>query len=689
MPRAILSPLLALAALAACSDPSEPVDMFTDSGDGADWPSYGRTYDESHFSPLTEIDHDTIGQLGLEWYADLPPGTAVGSALAVDGTVFITSGLSILRAFDAVTGEVLWVHDPDVAQRAGQELRAAWGARGIAYWQGRIYVGTMDGRLVAVDARTGELAWEAQTTEPGSGLYITGAPRAFDGLVVIGNGGADFAGVRGHVSAYDAETGEQKWKFFTVPGNPADGFENAAMEMAAQTWSGEWWEHGGGGTAWNAITYDPKYRLVYFGTGNGAPWNARIRSPAGGDNLFLCSILALDADTGDYRWHYQVNPAETWDFTATMDIQLATLTIDGEPRDVLMQAPKNGFFYVIDRSTGTLISAEAYTEQTWAERIDLATGRPVERPGARPNGNLLTIWPGSMGGHNWQPMSFSHRTGLVYIPTIELPGIYDDRGIDYGSWRRNAQSVVYDTGFNIGDLDVSAPPEDATFGTLTAWDPVAQEQRWSVPFRAPQNGGLLSTEGGLVFQGQYDGKFVARDDENGEELWSFDAQTGILSQPITYTANGRQFVTVLSGVAGSATILGPLAAEFGWTYRGQHRRVLTFALGGNARLPDSAPQPVEPLAADDFEVNQALADAGAPDFLAYCATCHGSAAISGGAGPDLRASVAVADWPAFYSIVNDGTLLQAGMPGFPDLEERKIRALQHYIRREAEDALDR
>jgi quinohemoprotein ethanol dehydrogenase len=375
--------------------------LIADERDGANWPSFGRTYSETHASPLADINAGNVARLGLAWSLDLP-GISNGATvpLAVDGIVYFTVGQSIVHAVEATTGRLLWRHDPEVAKVAGRKLRITWGPRGIGWWEGKVYVGTTDGRLIAIDAKNGRQVWSAQTVDPGNELTITGPPRVFNGKVIIGNAGSEFGANRGYVTAYDAESGEQAWRFWIVPGNPADGFENAAMEMAAKTWTGEWWKFGGGGQAWNAMTYDPQFNRVYIGTGNGAPWNRKVRSPGGGDNLFLCSIVALDADTGEYAWHYQTTPGETWDYNSAMDITLATMTVDGRPRPVILHAPKNGFFYVIDRETGKVLSAEKFGKVTWAERVDLATGRPVEAPGARYEDGPALIWPSTMGVHN-------------------------------------------------------------------------------------------------------------------------------------------------------------------------------------------------------------------------------------------------------------------------------------------------
>ncbi|MEJ2604608.1 MAG: PQQ-binding-like beta-propeller repeat protein, partial [Gammaproteobacteria bacterium] len=351
----------------------------------SEWLAYGGTHYERRYSPLTDIDTENVGQLKVDWYLDLPRDVGlVSTPLVVDDVMYFTGTMNVVRAVDAVTGELLWQFDPEVGKAlAGKRQAGFVHNRGLTFYGDKVYTATWDGRLIAIDAKTGEKVWSVRTFPEDAALYITGAPKAFKGKVLIGNGGTETGPNRGFVTAYDAETGEEAWKFWIVPGNPADGFENAAMEMAAETWTGEWWKHGGGGNAWHGFTYDPEFDAVYIGTGNGSPWNRNIRSPDGGDNLFLCSVVALDPDTGEYRWHYQTVPGETWDYNSNMDIVLADLTIDGEQVKALLHAPKNGFFYVIDRATGELVSAEPFADVNWATHVDPETGRPVEVEGAR------------------------------------------------------------------------------------------------------------------------------------------------------------------------------------------------------------------------------------------------------------------------------------------------------------------
>ena len=648
-----------------------------DASDGRNWAAYGRTYSEAHYSPLTDIDTKTVGRLGLAWSLDLEPQNVLSTPLAVDGVIYLAVSYSIVHAVDAQTGELLWRYDPGVLERAGKKLRTGWGIRGLAYWKSRVFVGTHDGRLLAIDARTGKPVWSVQTLDPADGAFISGPPRVFDDKVVIGFGGADFGPIRGYVTAYDTATGKQLWRFWTVPGDPARGFENRAMELAAKTWNGKWWQYGGGGTVWNAMTYDPEFNRLYLGTGNGDPWNPQLRSPGGGDNLFLCSIVALDADTGEYVWHYQTVPGDAWDYNAAMDMTLAELTIDGRTRKVLMQAPKNGFFYVIDREDGRLLSARKLGKVTWAERVDLETGRPVLVPNARYEEGPIELYPSFQGVHNWFPMSFSPRTKLVYVPIIEMSSVYSAEGIDPKKWSPLPYSTQY-TGLAGGDGD---PQPDAAKSSLVAWDPLGARKVWEVPTPGPHNGGTLATAGDLVFQGLADGYLHAYSAQDGERLWSFFAGTAVVGTPITFLVGERQYVAILAGpLHGSAGGFGSMAAQFGWNAREHPRRLLAFALDETAKLPPAPPpRRVEPLIAEEFELDQELVSLGI-DQYARCVLCHGPGAVAGGTAPDLRASELPLSPDAFDVIVRGGSLEARGMPRFAELTDRELEALRHYIR---------
>jgi quinohemoprotein ethanol dehydrogenase len=592
--------VVAAVAMAGCAEPSSRADSETaleggtvvDAealaavGNGDNWLAYGRNFSEQRYSPLAQVDDGNVSQLGVAWYVDLPNDRSlVGTPLVVDGVLYYEGSYNVLRAVDAKSGELLWEYDPQVIETAGDRLRVVWDySRGIAFWKGAIYQATMDGRLIAVDARTGTELWSRMTVDPELPLYITGVPKVFKDKVIIGNGGTEFGQIRGYVTAYDAATGEQAWRWWTVPGNPADGFENEAMAMAAETWTGEWWNFGGGGTVWNGITYDPDFDVVYLGTGNGAPWNPKIRSPGGGDNLFLCAIVALDADTGEYRWHYQTTPGEAWDYNSNMDIVLADLTIEGRDVKALMHAPKNGFFYVIDRSTGQLISAEPFARTTWASEIDPETGRPVEIPGARYEEGEAEIYPSPWGAHTWHAMSYNPGTGLAYVPTMDIGAVYSDEGVDIKTWESP------DWAFEGTGVDLTVAEAETSSSALKAWDPVEQRAAWEVPLPGVWNAGTLTTAGNLVLQGRADGQLFAYRADDGSVLWTFDLGSGISAAPITYAVDGTQYVSLLVGWGAAMPALGTsLPAQHGWSYRVHPRRLVTFAIGGDVELPPSPP----------------------------------------------------------------------------------------------------
>jgi quinohemoprotein ethanol dehydrogenase len=684
----LVAAALVIIGLAACAGVERPAGSapegarIADDSDGSDWAAFGRTFGEQHYSPLTEINDGTVKDLGLAWSLDLGPGNPVTGPIAVDGVIYFASGYSVVHAVDAASGKLLWSYDPKVPEAAGRKLRQGWGSRGIAWWNGKVYTGTTDGRLMAIDTKTGQPVWSAMTVDKDDVRFISGPPRVFDGKVIIGHGGGDIGAIRGYVTTYDAETGKQLWRFYTVPGNPADGFESKAMEMAAKTWAGDWWKYGGGGTVWNAITYDAASDTVYLGVGNGSPWNHKIRSMGKGDNLFLSSIVALDAKTGVYKWHYQTNPGESWDYNASMDMQLAELLIGGRRRQVLMTAPKNGFFYVIDRTNGRLISAEPYVKVSWATKIDLKTGRPVEVPGARyPDGTTFTMWPGPVGAHTWLPMAFSPKAGLVYIPAIEMATSYSDKGIDRANWVRTPGNAV-DGAANPNFVVEDAGPENGT-SSLLALNPVTQKIAWKVPTPGFWNGGVMATAGNLVFQGRIDGQFNAYAADTGRLLWSFAARAPVIAPPITYRAGGRQYVTVLTGMGTSGGAFGPLLEKYRIDARTQAKRVLTFVIGGKAGLPAAENATIAAADDPDFKPDQKSADAGIENYGRRCATCHGVYAIAAGIAPDLRQSAIPAQAEAFASIVREGALVSQGMPRFEELTDEELAALRQYIRTEA------
>ncbi|HYD25943.1 MAG TPA: PQQ-dependent dehydrogenase, methanol/ethanol family [Croceibacterium sp.] len=685
--------LAAMAGLALAGSSAKPVAgdvtearLLAAEDDPDNWLSHGRTYAEQRFSPLTEIDEGNVGRLSLAWAVELDTSRGQeATPVVVDGTMYVTTAWSKVMAVDAATGEVLWNYDPEPKGAQGAFACCDVVNRGVAVWQGKVFAGTIDGRLVALDAATGEELWDTLTVDQAQPYTITGAPRVVRGKVIIGNSGAEL-GVRGYVSAYDAADGKLVWRFYTVPGNPADGPDGAASDdafarFAGATWHGRWWEMGGGGTVWDSIVYDPEFDQLLIGVGNGSPWNHRARSAGQGDNLFLSSILALDPDTGAYKWHYQVNPGETWDFTATQQITLADLVIDGRVRKVAMQAPKNGFFYVIDRANGKLISAEAYAPQNWAERIDLATGRPVERPEARYAEAPYLVYPSGIGAHAWHPMSYSPRTGLVYIPAMHVPLSYADDA-NYtrriGRWNTGVGFLAPPEGSVPGatPLERRAALAAMNKGMLVAWDPVKQEARWTVEMPWPWNGGTLATAGNLVFQGDPYGVFRARAADTGRELWSFDAQRGIVAGPVTYRAGGEQYVAVLAGYGGS---MG-MATTTEWMRRPPPNGVLlAFKLGGNGRLAPLPPMTPRPYAASNESFTRAQLAEGEAQYFAFCTICHG-----GPVNPDLFRSPMATSAEAWRAIVIDGALADNGMIGFkPWLTPEQAEAVRGYVLGEA------
>ena len=685
---------LALAAtLAACQKPASGAGNV----DGAriaaadtngEWVSNGKGYSEQRFSPLDKVSTANIGQLGLAWYAQFDTDRGQeATPLMIDGVLYTTTAWSKVFAFDAATGKQLWAFDPKVEGAKGFNACCDVVNRGVAVWKGHVFVGTVDGRLIALDAKTGTQAWSVQTTDTTKPYTITGAPRVIKDKVLIGNGGAEY-GVRGYVTAYDAATGKQIWRFFTTPnpqGKPDGAASDKVMaEKGYATWSpGEWTKTGGGGTAWDAIVYDPTLDLVYLGIGNGSPWNHVRRSGGKGDNLFLSSILALKPDTGAYVWHYQTTPGESWDYTATQPIMLADLTIAGQPRKVLMQAPKNGFFYVLDRATGALISAKNYTNITWATGVDMKTGRPVETPGARYEKTAVLQVPGPLGAHNWQPMAFNPKTGLVYIPTNVTPFAYtDDKDFKYkpGAW-----NVGVD--FLANALPTTAAQAKAAAalvkGQLIAWDPVQQKAVWTVDHPYFWNAGVLATAGGLVLQGSADAQLAAYDATSGKKLWSYKTGNGVIAAPMTYELKGEQYVAVMVGVGGGGQISAPGAMPQRSRLPG---RLMVFKLGGKAVAP-AFPAPVQPPALDLTKVTSTgNAQHGFATFNRNCQVCHGPNA-TGAWLPDLKRTPMLLTAEAWKGVIIDGNSAARGMASFARfLTPQDAEDIRAYVIEEAKKA---
>lgn len=667
--------------------------------DPANWITHGKTYSEQRYSLLDQVSRDTVGELGLAWFADMD--TARGqeaTPLVMDGKLYVTSAWSKVFAFDAATGEPLWSYDPQVPGETGVKVCCDVVNRGLAAWGNRLFLGTLDGRLVALDRDSGEVIWEKVTVDQSQSYSITGAPRVIDGKVLIGNGGAEF-GVRGYIAAYDAGDGKELWRFYTVPGDEGEDAPDY-LKAAAETWSGDVLTGdsgiGGGGTVWDSMAYDPELDLLYFGVGNGSPWNRAYRSPGPdgtgeGDNLYLSSIVAIRPNTGEYVWHYQTTPGETWDYTATQHIVLADMEIDGRTRQVLMQAPKNGFFYVLDRATGEFISAEPYIPLNWATGMD-ENGRPIENPETRVDvtGEPALVMPGPLGGHNWHPMAYHPGENLVYIPAFEAAMLYAPQS----DWKPDRQR-----GFNIGfDMGAGDLPPDMGFrrevqgtikGKLLAWDPVNQEAKWTVEHPGPWNGGVLATGGGLVFQGNSGSEFSAYDSSTGEKLWTFAAQTGVVAPPITYTVNGEQYVAVLAGWGGAFAITAD-----GTLIDQMHpvrniSRLLVFKLGGEAELPAEPALAAAPLDPPPSRASAATVELGREKYARYCSVCHAPGAVGSTVLPDLRRSGALDNRQAWQQIVHDGALQDNGMASFKgSLTPVEIEAIRAYVIKRANEDRD-
>ena len=675
---AVLAAIAAVATGAAAEgvDTLDGAAIVANETETKNWPTHGLDYAETRFSKLDQINTSNAGELGLAWSYDLQSTRGVeATPIVVDGTMFVTGSWSIVHALDAATGAELWVHDPEVPRDYAYKGCCDVVNRGVAVWQGKVFVATYDGRLQALDAATGDVAWEVDTIEDRSFSYtITGAPRIYGGKVVIGNGGAEY-GVRGYLTAYDAETGDQAWRWYSVPGDPADPYEGPEMARAALTWdpSGEYWKAGGGGTMWDSMAYDAETGIMYIGTGNGAPWNRDIRSPGGGDNLYLSSIVALNAETGEYVCHYQEVPGDNWDYTATQHIILADLVLDGRERKVMMHAPKSGFFYVVDRTDCGFISAEPFVQVTWAEGYD-ANGRPIEDPRARSAGETFEVVPSPYGAHNWHPMSYSPQTGLVYIPAQGVPLVLDQDSRD--AWTFNAHlpgRPHSNLGWNLGWLVSATPPSGRPFGHLLAWDPVKQEEAWRQQYVSPWNGGTLATAGHLVFQGSADGRFIAYDATTGATVWQTPVGSGIVAAPATFEVDGIQHVTVLAGWGGVYGITNKATDRVGPGH------VYTFKVGGDAAMPEFVVEdPGELLAGVAYDPEHY--QEGAAIYIANCVFCHGVPAVDGGGNMPNLGYADAEKIEGLRDILWSAAYEDLGMPDFSDrLTEEEIAKITAFI----------
>ena len=670
--RLIYSALLLLGMSGAVIAEPTVVNEQSISDPGTEWLNYGRGYKEQRFSPLDTVNRDNVDELDLAWSFKFDTARGMeATPLVHNGVIYVSTGWSHVHALDARTGEQLWHYDAEVPK--DHLIKTCCGAvnRGVALWQGdaetglQVFFGTLDGRLVALNAETGEANWVIETTPDNSNYSVTGAPRVVDGKVIIGNGGAEL-GVRGYITAYDTATGDQLWRFYTVPGDPSKPQEHPALDAAVKTWGGDEWHKlgGGGGTVWDSLVYDPELNLLYIGTGNGSPWNRDLRSPGGGDNLYLSSIVALRPDTGEYVWHYQVTPKDNWDYTATQQLTLAELEINGEQRKVIMQAPKNGFFYVLDRVTGELLSAEKFAKVTWASHIDMETGRPVETEYAdyQSNGGSY-IWPSPYGAHNWQPMSFSPKTGLMYIPAQNIPHFFSaQKTVKYQLNRWNTGVDLNQSRDPKSWVAGKASADALIWGELLAWDPVKQEAAWKVHHDKPANGGVLSTAGDLVFQGMGTGTFAAYDADNGDRLWQYQSDSAVLAGPMTYELDGEQYIAVAQGSGG--TVMLTIGDELKRNKVNQNK-LLVFKLGDFGQTADLADESLATILALGHEANTdpEVIRKGEELYGHNCGSCHGLSAKSNYVVPDLR-YMSEQTHVDFTGIVLGGSRSHKGMVGF-------------------------
>ncbi len=647
----------------------------------ANWLVKGGNAKGQHYTPVAAINDGNVAELSLAWATNIPaPDGIAATPIVVDGTIYVSAAYSVAYALDGTTGEVLWSYDPDVRSRLVQDPGMSWAARasrGLAVWGGRVYLTTADCRLVALDAKNGEKDWSVQTCDIQQGYGISDSPYVGGGKVFVGNNGSE-SGFRnrGYVSAYDAASGEMLWRFFIVPSSNAEENTTPALRMAAKTWTGDALEtYGGGGSAWNEMTYDPESGLLFFGTGGALPYSWHVRSPDGGDNLFTSSVLALNADTGEYAWHYQTVPEDSWEYNATMNIALADLEIEGESREALVIAPKNGFHYTLDRLTGELLAADKFAKVNWATHINLETGRPVYGPAAeywrQGDDGATVVWPNMWGAHSWNPMAWHPELSLSFIPVVDVPSIIRD----------------YEDGDFIDTLQMFTEVDGRPFspGKLVAFDPKRGEARWTVDYALPFNGGVMATGGNLVFQGNAEGEFAAFAADSGERLWTVKTGSSISAAPVSYTVEDTQYVLIPVGSGGGLQ----------WVYPQMHStaesrgptRMLAFSLAGSAAMPgDTAGRsalrtlPEQP----EQEAPPETIALGKYIYSYACGYCHGKNAVAraGGSVPDLRYanSETHATWAG---IVVGGAKQPNGMPRF-DLSTEEAEAIRAYVLSEAE-----
>ena len=665
-------------AAGAATPAKEPVAAKVDSArllkgteDPRQWSQYGGSYNEQRFSPLEAINTTNVKDLGLAWFADYDTNqNQHGTPLYIDGVIYVSTARNVVHAFDARDGKRLWTYTPILIPKPNLGLVN----RGIAAYNGKIYMGMLDAHLVALDAETGKEVWNIDTVPESLGLgkianqySISMAPRVAKGMVFVGGSGGEY-GARGWLAAYDAETGKEVWRFWTVPGDPSRPYEGDHLKAAAATWRTDrrYWEQGGGGTVWDAAIYDPVTDLLYFGTGNGTPWNREMRDPDDGDNLFTASVIAVKPDTGKYVWHYQETPGDSWDYDAVSPMMTADLDFNGQKRHVILHPSKNGLMYVLDAATGQLISGDAFTGVTWASGVDLATGRPIEVPGARYEKEPFNIGPGAPGGHTWHPNAFSPKTNLIYIPTWENYSAMTPQKMP-----ENGPPPLIAFGGQVDRATLKPHNKQANDGWLQAWDPVARKPVWESPRGPRATSGVLATAGDLVFMGNSAGNTLAAyDARNGTQLWSYDAQSAVFAAPITYELDGVQYVAASVGGTGGNDYFAP-----------SYGRMLVFKVGGTVQLPAKLSYTPPVLNPPASTASADVIAKGGELYSQHCAVCHGNNGVQQRSSfPNLTLSAMLHTQEGFDQVVLKGARVQRGMANFGDkLKAEDSAAIREYI----------